>query len=412
MRGSRSTRATTGILAAIAGLASIGLLPWLGKPVFPDEGASLLAARLGWSALWRHSRAVDLVLLPYYSLLHLWIQVSGSIEWARFLSLLAFGLTVFLVGRLGARLGGRLCGVLAAIVAGTNPLLVTAALSARPYALAALAATASAAALLRWLAGGGSRWVWLFSVAAIATLLLHLLAVLAPLSVLVAAIAVKPRLFRDRWRVLIAPLGLVVAATLSLALLGAGQRRQIDWIPSPFKGEQLLRAVAGPASGEHDRYAILVLAVAIAAVALCLWARRRGDLRSALPDLRLLTILLAWTALPTATLVAGSLVKPVFLDRYVTASVPGLALALALLTAWAADGFGDRLASRSRVVVGSALPVIVALALFFIFSIPAAQLTYREAISEGLPGGHQAAGRARAPVPNPDALVRGTRKEA
>ncbi len=390
MRGSQSSRATTGILAAIAGSASVGLLPWLGKPIFPDEGASLLCARLSWAALWQHSRAVDLVLLPYYSVLHLWIPLSGGIEWARFLSLLAFGLTVFLVGRLGVRLGGRLCGVLAAIVAGTNPLLVTAALSARPYALAALAATASAAALLRWLAGGGSRWVWWFSVAAIATLLLHLFAVLAPLSVLVAAIAAKPRLFRDEWRALIAPVGLVVAAALSFALLAVGQRRQIAWIPSAFRGEQLMRAVAGPASGEHDRYAILVLAVAIAAIALCLWARRRHGLQPAVPDLRLLAVLLAWTALPTATLVAGSLVKPVFLDRYVTASAPGLALALALLTTWAVDGIGDGLTGRSRHVFESALLVIVALALFFAFSIPAAQLTYREAISEGPPGGHQA----------------------
>ena len=84
------------------------------------------------------------------------------------------------------------------------------------------------------------------------------------------------------------------------------------------------------------------------------------------------------------------MVKPVFLDRYVTASAPGLALALALLTAWAVDGLGDGLTGRSRHVFESALLVIVALALFFAFSIPAAQLTYREAISEGPPGGHQA----------------------
>ena len=155
MRDWRSARATSGILAAIALLASSGLLPWLDKPVFPDERTSLFSAHLGWTALWQHSRVVDLVLLPYYSFLHLWIQPSDSITWARLLSLLAFGLTVFLVGHLGFRLGGRWCGVLAAIVAATNPLLVTAALSARPYALSALAATASVVALLRWLGAAG-----------------------------------------------------------------------------------------------------------------------------------------------------------------------------------------------------------------------------------------------------------------
>jgi mannosyltransferase len=132
-------RATSGILAVVAAGATWGLLPWLNKPVFPDEGASLFSARLEWTALLRHSRVVDLVLLPYYSLLHLWLQLFDNIEWARFLSLLAFGLTVFPVGHLGSRLGGKVCGALAALVAATNPLLVTAALSARPYALSALA---------------------------------------------------------------------------------------------------------------------------------------------------------------------------------------------------------------------------------------------------------------------------------
>ncbi len=233
MHDARAGRASSWILAAIALLAAVGLLPWLDKPIFPDEGASLHAAHLGWTALWQHSRVVDLVLLPYYSLLHLWTQLSINLEWARFLSLLAFGLTVFLVGLLGARLGGRFCGVLAAIVAATNPLLVTAALSARPYALSALAATAAVGALLRWLEGGRVRWVWWFCVASIATLLLHLFAILVPLSVLVAVAVLKPQTFRGKWRALTAPIGLMLATTVSFAILGMGQpqcrcRRRAD----------------------------------------------------------------------------------------------------------------------------------------------------------------------------------------
>jgi mannosyltransferase len=369
----------------------MGLLPWLGKPMFPDEAASLYSAHLGWTALWQHSRVADLVLLPYYSLLHLWIQLSASIEWARFLSLLAFGLTVLLVGHLGVRLGGRLCGVLAAIVAGTNPLLVAAALSARPYALSTLAATASVAALLRWLGADGVRWAWWFCVASIATLLLHLFAILAPLSVLVAAIALKPQMFRGKWRALAAPIGLILAAALSLAILGVRQRSQIAWIPFPFEGAQLARAMSGPASGAHARYAIFVLAIAVVTIAPCLSAWSRGSVRPARIDLRLLAILVAWAALPTATLVASSLVQPVFLDRYVTPSVPGLAIALALLMACAFNGIAVRLADRSRVVVESAVLGIAAAALFIAFSIPAARLTYGEAISQRLLGDHRVA---------------------
>jgi mannosyltransferase len=369
----------------------MGLLPWLGKPIFPDEGASLLSAHLGWTTLWQHSRVVDLVLLPYYSLLHLWIQPSDSIAWARLLSVLAFGLTVYLVGHLGVRLGGRLCGVLAAIVAATNPLLVMAALSARPYALSALAATASVVALYRWLGGGTVRWMWWFCGASIATLLLHMFAILVPFSVLVATIALKPQMFRGKWRALIAALGLMLAAALSFAILGASQRSQIAWIPTPFESAQVMRAIAGPASdGLLGRYAVFVLAAAILVAATCLWARSRGGVRPARLDLRLFAVMLAWAALPTVTLVAGSSVKPVFLDRYVTSSVPGLAIALALLAACAFNGATVLLADRSRVVVESAMLAIAAV-VFFAFSVPAAQLTYGEAISQVLPGGHPAA---------------------
>jgi mannosyltransferase len=381
--GGRSSRSIV-VLAAIAVSASIALLPWLRKPPFPDEGASLHAAGLGWTALWRQSGHVDLVLLPYYSLLHLWAQLSPGIGWARCLSVLAFGLTVFLTGYLGVRLGGRLCGVLAAVVAATSPLLVTAALSARPYALSALAATAAVVAFLHWLEGGGSRWAWWFGAASIATLLLHLFAVLAPLSVLVATVALEPGRFRGRWRGMAAPLGLVAAVALSLVALGASQRRQLAWIPSPFEGAQLTRALRGPAGGGHGLFAVLMLGIAVVAVATCLRAERRHDRRVKL-DLRLFGILLTWALLPTAALVAGSLVEPLFVDRYVTASVPGLALALALPVAAALRGIAAPLTDRSRVraavVLGAA-----AVVLFVAFSVPAARLTYREAISQGPAG--------------------------
>ncbi len=370
MPGSRSSWSTGAVLATIAVAASIALLPWLDKPAFPDEGASLRAAGLGWAALWHESGQVDLVLLPYYSLLHLWSGLSPGVGWARCLSLLAFGITVFVTGRLGVCLGGRLCGVLAAVVAATNPLLVTAALSARPYALSALTATAAAAALFRWLDDGRSRWAWWYCAASIATLLLHLFAVLAPLSVLVAVVALESRAVRDRWRSLALPVGLVAVAALLLAVLGAGQRSQLAWIPSPFEGAQLMRALRGPANGAHTLYAVLLLGVAVAAIGSCVWTNGRRGPRAARLDLRLLGVLLAWALLPTAALVVASLVEALFLDRYVTASVPGLALALALPAATVLRGISVPLTDRSRVVAAAVVLGAAAVVLFVAFSIP------------------------------------------
>jgi hypothetical protein len=62
-----------------------------------------------------------------------------------------------------------------------------------------------------------------------------------------------------------------------------------------------------------------------------------------------------------------------------------------VLTAWAFNGIAVRLAVRSRVIVESAALGIAAVVLFFAFSVPAAQLTYGEAISQGLLGDHRVA---------------------
>ncbi len=395
-----TARPNRGTLAAIALLAAAALLPWLHKAAFPDEHVSLRSARLSWGALWQHSHVIDLVLLPYYSLLHLWILPSGSIAWARLLSLLAFGLTVYLSGRLGDRLGGRLCGVLAALWAATNPLLVAAALSARPYALSALAATAAAAAFVRWLDGAAVRWLWWFCLACLATMLLQLFAVLVPLSVLAAALALEPGRFRSECRSVIAPLGIVPAATLALALLAASQRGQIGWIPSLFTEKQLITALTGPASGDHSLYALFALAVAVAALAVCRRAWRLGFRRTR-AELQILAIVAVWAALPTAILAAVSLAKPVFVDRYVTSSAPGLALTLALLGSraidlldaralWlpAAQALGPsgaqalgpptaRWNDRSRALAGGAALGVTAVVVWFVCSVPAAEAVYR-----------------------------------
>jgi mannosyltransferase len=169
----RKDRTTGWMLGAIAVLAALLIAPWLNKPMYRDEGASLYSAHLSWSALMQQSRVVDLVLLPYYVLMHFWLLASASIWWARALSLLAFSLTVFLVGWIGNRLGGRWCALVASVVLATNPLMIAAALNARPYGLTTLSATVSIVCLVQWLWGGAVRWIWWFSFFALLTALLQ-----------------------------------------------------------------------------------------------------------------------------------------------------------------------------------------------------------------------------------------------
>lgn len=372
-QGSRPTRATNVTLAAIAVSASIGLLPWLDKPLFRDEGASLYSAHLDWTALWQQSRVVDLVLLPYYSFLHMWVEFSGNIEWVRLPSLLAYGVTVFLVGRLGYRLGGSVCGVLAAIVVATNPLMIRAALDARPYELSTLACTAAAIALIRWLDGGSVRWVWWFCLAGAASMLLQIFSVLAPLSMLCAAIVLRPQMFRAQRRNLIAPIGFLLAGIVSFVVLTAPQGRQIAWIHFGDGLRSVVGSLLGPANGGERQYKYVVLATVLAGIGLCLLAWRRSRFHPTRRELDFFAISLAWAALSTLTLVAVSFVKPVYVDRYVTASVPGLAIAIALLTARAFDLTAVRWTDGSRLAVGGIALGISGLVVISACLVPAAR---------------------------------------
>ena len=329
----RAINMTSGAIAVVAPLA---LFPSLGKSIWTDESVSLYSAHLSWSALWQQSHVVDRVFLPYYALLHVWLLINGSIEWARVLSLLAYGVTIFLVGRLGWRLAGFWCGVVGALLCATNPLMVQEALDARPYALTALFVTLSVIFLLRWLDEGSTRLFWWFTVAALAALALQQFAVLAPLAALAVVVLLRPATLRDRWRSVVLPVGVLLVVSVGFVAVTIGQRAQVSWI-HPLTGAYLLNALNGPAaSGSFTgrvAYTLVVIVLLVLAVAVLFFARSRLRTNISRTDIDRFAVLVAWAVLPTVALIVVSLVKSLYESRYVTASAPGLALAMALLLA-------------------------------------------------------------------------------
>jgi mannosyltransferase len=343
-------------------LASAELLPMLNKSLWLDEGASLYSAHLSWSALWHQSRVVDRVFLAYYAVLHLWVEISANIEWVRFLSVIAFGLTVVVIGHLGNRFGGFWCGVIAAVLTAANPLMIDAALDVRPYALSALAATIAIYSLLRWRDSADDRWFRRFCIASLVALVLHIFAILAPLAVLVIVFLVRPMTLRRSWRRVVVPLGMTLLLSLVYAFLVLGQRGQIAWIPR-MSVIRLLVDAYGPAGGYprlgRISYAMIIVAlVGFGLVFIWLGRRRRSDsVDSSMRDN--LVVALAWAALPTLGLIAVSFVKPLYVDRYVTASAPGMALAVGLLLTQALKLNDPKRPTRQRRVEGIAWRIIV-----------------------------------------------------
>lgn len=361
-----SPRAANATFGVVALLASAGLAHSLGKSLWIDEAASLYSAHLSWHDLWRQSMVVDRVLLPYYAILHIWLKVSFTIQWARALSLIAYAFTIWFVGRVAFRLMGFWCGVAATVLCACNPLMVDAALSARPYALTALAATLSVSFLLRWFDEGAVRWMWWFSLGAIACLLLNVFSALGPLAALVALGALRPSVVRENLRELRAPLGVLLGALIAGAALAAGQRGQISWI-APLRGSGLIIALYGPAGGPSfsPREIYSRVAALLVAFSLVLLVRARRSLRARLAraDVEHFVVVSAWAALPTLLLVTVSLEHGIYVSRYVTSSAPGFAIALGVLAAKAVkvQGTRPRVLRLVEWAVAGALVVFLAL---------------------------------------------------
>ena len=273
------------------------------------------------------------MLLLYYVLLHFWLLASASIEWARVPSLLAFGAVVVLVGRIGLQIGGRWCGIIASVFAATNTLMIEKALSARPYALTALSATLCAAVLVKWLEDGRRSRLWLFSLFGIATALLQIFAVVAPMAMVFAVLLARPQRFAERLRAMAAPVGTMVLVTVAFVAATAGQRGQVSWIASLPLATRLENA-RGPAIGNLYDVALLVAAMIALLVPCYLWDRGGRAMWSELldRDRDWVALSFGWAVLPTLLLIGVSVVYPVFVDRYVTASCPGLALLFGLVS--------------------------------------------------------------------------------
>ncbi len=358
-------------VTSIGIVTTLWLVPWLGQSIYRDEGASLYSARLSWSDLWAQSQHVDLVFLPYYSMLHLWIELSGSIQWMRTPSLLAFGGTVILVGRIGLRVGGRWCGIVTAVLAGTNALLIERALNARPYALSALAVTLSAAMLVDWLRSGRKSRLWLFALFGLVAGIFQVFAVLAPMAMAVGILAARPMLLRARLAAMAWPLVALTAASGALAVAGAGQVGQVSWIASESMTSVASNA-RGPAIGTLYDLALIVVAFV---VLLLVNSEREHGGRSAVRALVVddgdqFWMSLSWAVLPTLLLVTASIVHPVFWDRYATASAPGLALFVGVVSARALKYFFDpdrrtglrRMRSKAACLAGLGIALAVLLA--------------------------------------------------
>ncbi|TYL54202.1 hypothetical protein [Agromyces mariniharenae] len=373
------------VVPAVVALA-LGLQRSLRLPLWRDEYATALFAQLPLGDLMSALAHVDAVTGPYYLLAHATSPVLGHGTGLRALSLAAFALTASVVALVALRWWGPLAAASAGLAFACNGAALTAAVQARPYALAVLF-VALAVLTADLAASTGRRRAWIaYAVAASAAVAMHVLALIAVL--LTALLLVgrrRPPAGRAPalawWCGTTAP---AVAVAVALLVPGLGQRGQLGWMSDPTFRSALSDLARAAGVSPHrealfDGLALLALAAALAVAILA--ASRPAEARRAAPAepaateiARIRPVVLAGSlAFVPWTLLLGAswLVTPILAERYMTWSALGAALVVAAAV-HAAQTARRGLALGAGILAGVLFAGSVALAVERLWDLPPA----------------------------------------
>ncbi|MGW7230942.1 glycosyltransferase family 39 protein [Streptomyces cyaneofuscatus] len=267
-----------------------------------DEAVTYRLAQRELYQLWETVQQVDLVHALYYAVMHVVFDMFGAgLLSLRLPSVLAMAAAAGGVGLLGLLLAGPRAGVTAGLVFALLPQVQKYAQEGRSYAMVcALIAWATCALVVSSSRRGRRRWI-VYGFAMLLACLLHEFAVLALAAHGVTLIvSCPPKAVLRAWSVTAAG---VLAGLLPLAIVSAGQSEQVSWIGGPVRPYPWLAAVM------------------VGLVCTRAPLRSRGTVR-------LTALAVPLLVLPGALLLMVSLVKPIFVDRYVLFSDIGLALLL------------------------------------------------------------------------------------
>ncbi|KXO92820.1 hypothetical protein AXK56_22135 [Tsukamurella pulmonis] len=341
-------------------LALAGVLASLwhgGRPSFWfDELATASAIDRTPGELWHLLTNIDAVHGLYYWGVRTFSLVFGLDETAlRAFSALGVGAATAACYVLARRLGGDAFALVAGVIALVLPRITWTGVEARSYswviasaALVLIAAHRAASST----GTAGARRAWLAYVAALALATVLFLYSATLVLAVVAVLASNPR---TRTRAVLRPALAASVAAFALAspvaILAATQRGQVSWLRWP--GWRIFQNVLVDQWFDHS-VAFAVAAWLVIAVAALLWWRR------GVPSDLLLALRcgLAGALVPLAAILLVSPVVPSYVGRYVSFTVPGVVLVLAVAVTTVA-----RALPRPRVAGGAVLVLLTVAAI-------------------------------------------------
>lgn len=261
--------------------------------------------------------------------------VGGSSEVVlRAPSLLAMGIAVFLLYRLGRRLFDEEAAILATVVFATSSTVLFAATDARPYAIATAVLLGSTLMLVRWLDERRTRDGVIYVLLASATVYVHYLFAPALAAHAVYAWRRRGRINRRTLTFVCAGIGLLLLPALPQFLSLVGRRASLS-VPMVELAKGLFDTIA-PAALFAGTMIGLLVARAFGPVSVTHWTPRRGSLALAAASLLIVPIVFFLVSQYTPT--------KIFAQRYMTSAAPGLSL----LAGW---GIASVTPARARRIV-------------------------------------------------------------
>jgi mannosyltransferase len=311
-----------GVLAAAVSLAGAG------RPSFWYDEAATISASYSRSLdqLWRMLSKVDAVHGLYYLFMQGWLQIFPPTEfWSRVPSGLTIGGAAAGVVVLGKQFLSRTVGVTSGVVCAILPRATWAGIEARPYAVSMMAAAWLTVLLVRATCRGNA-WAWLSYgiVLAMSILLDVYLALLLLAHAAFLYIFCRRRIVLVRFAITSVLVGCILSPFVAMTI---GQVHQIIWIADwPPVSRRTIEDVAVQQYFERSP-PFAILSALVVMVAIVLWLSASALLMES--DRQLLTLAIAWLAVPTGLIVIWSaLVHPIYTPRYLTFTAPAMALIL------------------------------------------------------------------------------------
>lgn len=306
---------------AVAALAILPSAFWSNRPLLGgDELTTVSIATRPIPALWTALQYADMHQGLYYLLMHIWFTVFPVTEfWARLPSAIAVGLAAAGIVILGKQLSTRSVAVTSGIIFGLLPRVTFAGSDVRVFA-ASMAVAVWLTVLIVAAARRADQRYWMaYGVSLIlGTIFYAHLLLMVPVHAVAVGLVGRSRTTFRSW---------ATATGSALALLVPYFLFARSGFPlwMPKLGASTLADVFQYQYFERYPTAVSIFSAVILAAGL-LVALRAGWRRPSV----LVALSVTWIVVPTAEMLAVSLLKPLYLPRYLSFTAPAFALLLGL----------------------------------------------------------------------------------